>query len=206
MVITYHGKESFKVQVGDTTLAFNPVSKDSKGKVSRYGADVALSSVNHPDYNGIDEVRYGEKVPFDIQSPGEYEAKGVFIKGIGVSSKIGKDEYVNTIYTLTFDGLKLCFLGVLSEKLSAEVKEGIGETDILFLPVSNGEVFGPRDAQATAVALEPKLIIPMNYDEKTLPLFLKEAGVQKMAPVEKMTIKKKDIEGKDGEVVLLEEI
>jgi len=35
---------------------------------------------------------------------------------------------------------------------------------------------------------------------------LKEAGAEKIDPVEKLTIKKKDIEGKLGEVVLFHEM
>ena len=30
MVISYHGGQCFKVSFGDTTLAFNPISKKSK--------------------------------------------------------------------------------------------------------------------------------------------------------------------------------
>ena len=32
MIITYQGVEFFKVQFGDTILAFNPISKESKFK------------------------------------------------------------------------------------------------------------------------------------------------------------------------------
>ena len=62
------------------------------------------------------------------------------------------------------------------------------------------------DAYKLSVALEPKLIIPMDYNEQSLPIFLKEVGNEKVDPVEKLTIKKKDIEGKLGEVVLFHEL
>ena len=54
-----------------------------------------------------------------------------------------------------------------------------------------------------AVKLEPSLIIPMHYDEKSLKAFLKDAGEEKMAPVDKLTLKKKDLEGKESDVVIL---
>jgi L-ascorbate metabolism protein UlaG (beta-lactamase superfamily) len=86
-------------------------------------------------------------------------------------------------------------------------KEIIDETDVLFVPVGeDGFLLNPYDAHKLAVSLEPKLIIPMDYDEKSLPIFLKEAGAEKVEPVEKLTIKKKDIEGKQGEVVLFVEL
>jgi L-ascorbate metabolism protein UlaG (beta-lactamase superfamily) len=91
--------------------------------------------------------------------------------------------------------------------LKPEHKEIIDETDALFVPVGGDDTtLNPYDAQKLAVSLEPKLIIPMDYDEKTLPIFLKEAGAEKVEPLEKLTIKRKDIEGKLGEVVLFHEM
>ncbi len=206
MIITYHGKEFFKLQLGDTVVAYNPVSKDSKGRLTRFGADVALSSVNTIECNGFEQVAHGDKKPFEIRGPGEYEVKGVIVRGIFSECLIDKQKYVNTIYTLTLDGIKICLLGMLSGKLDAEQKEEIGEVDILFVPVEGGEGYSFREAASISVALEPKVIIPMNYSEKTLPLFLREAGAEKVAPIEKLTVKRKDIDGKDGEVMLLEEL
>ena len=58
MIITYLGKQFFKIQQGDLVIAFNPISKDSKAGVapSRFGSAMALSTINHPDYNGFDMV------------------------------------------------------------------------------------------------------------------------------------------------------
>jgi len=51
------------------------------------------------------------------------------------------------------------------------------------------------------------VIIPMHYDgigqKDALKTFLKEAGAESSKPVDKLTIKKKDLEGKAGEVVVL---
>lgn len=211
MIITYFGREHFKLQVGDTTFAINPVSKDGKGKVVKYGADVCLITTDHPDYNGAAQTEHGEKVPFVIKGAGEYEVKDVFIKGFGTTTKLkeGKTEkeYQNTSYVFTFDGIRITFLGALSTMLDPSHKEIIDETDVLFIPVGeDGFLLNPYDAHKLAVSLEPKIIIPMDYDEKSLPIFLKEAGSEKVDPVEKLTIKKKDIENKLGEVVLFHEM
>lgn len=211
MIITYFGREHFKLTVGDLTVAVNPVSKDGKGKVAKYGADITLITTNHPDYNGAEQTEHGEKVPFVIKGAGEYEVKDVFVKGFGTVTKLkdGKkeQEYQNTSYVLTLDGIRITFLGALSTMLQPEHKEIIDETDVLFIPVGeDGFLLNPYDAHKLAVSLEPKLIIPMDYDEKSLPIFLKEAGSEKLDPVEKLTIKKKDIDGKLGEVVLFVEM
>ncbi len=211
MIITYFGRQHFKFQVGDTTFALNPVSKDGKGKVAKYGADVCLITTNHPDYNGREQTEHGGKTPFVIMGAGEYEVADIFIKGFGteVELKDGKTakKYQNTSYCFTFDGIKVTFLGALSHMLEPAHKEVIDETDVLFIPVGeDGFLLNAYDAHKLAVSLEPKLIIPMDYNEQSIPIFLKEAGAEKVEPVEKLTIKKKDIDGKLGEVVLFHEM
>lgn len=211
MIITHYGRQHFKLQVGDLTFAINPVSKDGKGKLSKYGADVTLVTTNHPDYNGVEQTEMGSKTPFVIRGAGEYEVQNIFIKGFATVTKLheGKKEkeYQNTSYVFTIDGIRVTFLGALSVMLLPEHKEVIDETDVLFVPVGeDGFLLNAYDAYKLAVSLEPKLVIPMDYNEQSLPIFLKEAGNEKVDPVEKLTIKKKDIEGKLGEVVLFHEM
>ena len=219
MIITYLGGEFVKVQFGDTVLAFNPPSKDSKLKTSRFGADVALISINHSDCNGVETVSLGNKQPFVIQGQGEYEIKGVVVRGFATDSdygepeRISKDEirtgkHINTVYTVDLEGMKLCYLGALSSgELPAELKEELDEIDILFVPIGGEDVLAPAAANKLAVALEPHLVIPIHFegvgDKNALKQFLKEAGEEKSTPQDKLTLKKKDLEGKEGEVVVL---
>jgi L-ascorbate metabolism protein UlaG (beta-lactamase superfamily) len=206
MIITYLGKQFFKIGQGSLTVAFNPISKDSKysEKVSRFGSDIALSTINHPDYNGFDMVSHGETVPFEISGPGDYEIKDIFIKGIMTNTEIDGKKYINTIYSLSIENISLCFLGAISdEKLNASVRGQIESPDILFVPIGNNELLGPAEAYKLAVTLEPKIIIPMDYDEKTLKAFLKEAGQEKLASIDKFAIKAKELAGREGEIVVL---
>lgn len=206
MIITYLGKQFFKIQQGDLVLAFNPISKDSKSsaKASRFGSAIALSTTNYPDFNGFDMVSHGETVPFEVKGPGDYEIKDVFIKGILTESTLSGKKYINTIYTLAIENISLCFLGCVSEgKLSADVRGQIDSPDILFVPVGNEELLTASEAYKLAVSLEPKVIIPMDYDDKSLKAFLKEAGQEKVASLDKLTIKAKELVGREGEVIVL---
>lgn len=206
MIITYQGLEFFKLQVGDLVVGLNAPSKESSRKISRFGADIALSTVNHPDMNGGEELVYGDKKPFVIKGPGEYEIKNVFIKGLqGVSGYDG-EERINTIYNINFDNINICFLGAQESKtLTSQAKEALGEIDLLFVPIGGEGVLDPASAYQLAVSLEPKVIIPMHYDSKTLATFLKEGSQQAADMVEKLTIKRKDIESKEGEIIILKE-
>jgi L-ascorbate metabolism protein UlaG (beta-lactamase superfamily) len=206
MIISYQGAQSFRVQFGDTVLAFDPVSKKSKFKTGNYGADIALISLNHPDMNGVDQVNRGEKQAFIINSPGEYEIQGVFIKGLLSSSNYDDSGHINTIYTVHFENMNLCFLGALgSTEIPNETKAEIDNVDILFVPIGGNGVLNPAEAYKFAVSLEPSIIIPMQTDEKSLKAFLKEGGDEDLKSIEKLTIKKKDLEDKKGEIVVLQE-
>lgn len=206
MIISYQGIQSFKVQFGDTVLAFDPISKESKSKTSSFGADIALISLNHPDMNGGDQASRGEKEAFVVRGPGEYEIQGVFIKGLPSTSGYGGEKKINTIYTVSLEGMNICFLGALGDtNIPKETKEAIEDIDILFVPISGEGVLNASEAYKFAVSLEPSIIIPMNYSESSLKAFIKEGGEGEVKPIDKLTIKKKDLEGKEGEVIVLAE-
>jgi L-ascorbate metabolism protein UlaG (beta-lactamase superfamily) len=211
MIITYFGKQFFKIQQGETVLSFNPVSKSSKtGINAHFGADIALVTTNHPDYNGLEQLSHGDRTPFSINGPGDYEVKEIFIKGILSDAFIADKKYINTIYIFSLDNINIVFLGALTNmEISKEALEAIGSPDILFVPVggkssANGaSLLDAKSASKFALSLEPKLIIPMDFEGSSLKLFLKEAGEEKAEVVDKLTLKSKDLEGKEGEVIVL---
>lgn len=206
MIITYFGKQFFKIQQGNLVLAFNPISKNSKKEFNgtRFGSDIALSTTNHPDYNGFEMVSHGETIPFKINSPGDYEIKDIFIKGIKTEVTLADKKYINTSYSLSIENISICFLGCINnDKSNLEKINQIESPDILFIPIGNGELLSPAEAYKLAVFLEPKIIIPMDYDDKTLKLFMKEGGQDKINPEEKLTIKAKDLIGRQNEIIIL---
>ena len=204
MVISYLGGECFKISQGELTLAINPPAKGSKLASAKFGADLALVSLDHEDFNGTDNASFGERQPFVIRGAGEYEVKGVAVRGFGVPTTYGKQATINTIYSISLEGMNLCFMGAISSpELPAAAKQDRDDIDILFVPVGGGDVLEHAPAYKLAVQLGPKVIIPMHYDASTLKAFLKEAGAEATKPEEKLTVKKKDLEGKQGEVVVL---
>jgi L-ascorbate metabolism protein UlaG (beta-lactamase superfamily) len=189
-------------------LAFNPISKDSELKTSKFGADIVLSSINHPDMNGVDQVSFGEKKAFAIIGPGEYEVKDVFIKGLPSESGYGNEKRINTVFSVALEGMNICFLGAINTpELPKETDEAIDGVDILFVPIGGEGVLNPSDAYKLAVSIEPKIIIPIHYGDiggkDALKAFLKEAG-ENPKPEAKLTLKKKDLEGKEAEIIVLE--
>lgn len=209
MVITYHGLECFKVSLGNLTLAFNPFSKESAKKHGlkevKFGADIVFVTTKHPDFAGIEQMAYGEKTPLVIDGPGEYEVDELAIRGFGVPTTYGGKERFTTIYQVALEGANLLFMGALGNgKLDPSILGSLGEVDILFVPVGGDEVLDGAAASALGVKLEARVVIPMHYEKDTLAAFLKEEG-SSVKPQEKLTIKKKDLLGMEGEIVVLSE-
>ncbi|MEK7114178.1 MAG: MBL fold metallo-hydrolase [Patescibacteria group bacterium] len=216
MVITHHGGQCFKVTFGDLTLVFDPIAKNATLPAVRFGADIALVSRDHPDMNGVEEVTYGEKKPFAITGPGEYERQGVVIQGFISKSKYclkkGEEDAINTIYSVELEDMTLVHLGAFADtELSHEARESIDDIDVLFVPIGGDGVLTPSKAHELAVSLEPKIIVPMHWSlpgqggigaPKSLEAFLKEAG-NGSEKVDKLTLKKKDLADRDGSILVL---
>ncbi len=206
MIINYLGKQFFKIQKGDLIIAINPISKNSKSEIkgSRFSSAITLSTINLPDYNGFDMASVNKVIPFEISGPGDYEIKNVFIKGIMTNTIIDNKKYINTIYSFSIENISLCFLGVLSkDKTNAQILEGLDSPDILFISLGDDQLMTPAEAYKLAIKLTPKIIIPMDYNKKSLESFLKEGGQEEISSIDKLTIREKDLIGQEGEIIVL---
>lgn len=209
MIITYYGNQFFKIAQGDTVVAINPPSKESGINPIKFGSVLALSTTNHPLYNGFETVTYGDNAPFIISGPGEYESNGIMVKGRGTITHIDGKEYNTAIYSLVLEDIKIGFLGPIEKPLLAADYEILSGTDILFVPIGGEGVLSPAEANKVANAIEPKIIIPMDYSKgrvkDAIKTFLKEASEGAIEPIEKLTIRRKEIESKEGDVIVLSE-
>lgn len=210
MVITWYGQSCFKIQSGETVIFTDPFDKSIGLTPPRGQAHIVTVSHQHFDHANVSSLS-GE--PLVVEGPGEYETKGVSIKGIFSfhDDKEGKERGVNTIYVIEVEDMKVCHLGDLGqEKLTDEQVEKIDEVDILMIPV--GGIFTVDGEQAVKIInqIEPRIVIPMHYKIPGLSLklagvddFLKEMGVAKKELQDKLTLKKKDLPQEETQVVVM---
>ena len=121
-------------------------------------------SLNHEDFNGVENAAFGEREPFVISGPGEYEVKGVAVRGFG--SAVQRTAARASILYIAYRsrGMNLCFLGALgSADLPQAAKQELDDIDILFLPIGDKGMLDYDKAYELAVQLEPKAVIPMHY-------------------------------------------
>jgi L-ascorbate metabolism protein UlaG (beta-lactamase superfamily) len=202
MVISHFGGGMVKIGQGDKIAVFNPIGESASFKPVRFGADLALVSLADPLYNGVGNVARGDRVPFAITGPGEYEIGGIFIKGYAAG---GSDGRSNTVYSLILEGINLVHLGALAaEDLPPAVVEELGVIDILFVPAGNEKLISAKAAGKLTTKLSPRVIVPVDYDsEESLTKFLKEMGEEKAPRSESLQVKRKDLLDKEGEVMVI---
>ncbi|MDZ4209651.1 MAG: MBL fold metallo-hydrolase [Candidatus Curtissbacteria bacterium] len=214
MEINFIGHSSFKIRGKNVTIICDPFDKESVGfSYPKTEADIVTISHEHQDHKGgLSQI---EGNPFVIEGPGEYEIKDVSIFGVPAfhDNSNGQERGKNTIYTYEVEGLRLCHLGDLGHKLSSSTLEELNGVDILFLPVGGNYTLDPKLASEVASQIEPKVTIPMHYQEegmkpesfaKLAPVtaFLKEIGEQ-VAPVPKLVITR-DKMPEERQIVVLE--
>ena len=173
-------------------------------------ADILLITHDHCDHNNVKAVSGS---PFLISGPGEYEVKEVFIQGVPAfhDNSQGKERGQTTIYVIEAEDLRVCHLGDIGQKeLTSEQLEKIGEVDILMIPAGGVYTIDGKDALKIMSQIEPKIIIPMHYSLPKLKVklddldkFLKAAGIRKIEPLPKLTIKKKDLSEGEVKIVVL---
>lgn len=211
MVIQRIGTYFTKLSVGDQVIGINAPGKNSKLKQARFGATVALQSMNHPDFDGLDQMEGNKNnTNYAIKGPGEYEIADIFVHGFVNRAKYdGVEEQINTVYSIMFDGINIVYLGPLStEDLDEQAQEDLYQSDIIFVPIGGDNVMGADEAFKFVKKFSPKIVIPIGYDEKKnkadLEAFVSHFG-ERVQKEDKLTIKKKDVEGEQMDVVILTE-
>jgi L-ascorbate metabolism protein UlaG (beta-lactamase superfamily) len=211
MQIHYFGLSSFKITTKDATVITDPFDKESGLTPPRGAADIViLSEKNNPLYTAISGI---SDEPFVADDPGEYDVKNVTITGIPLKQDDGKDgkaRYV-TATLIESEDLRILNLNHIREfNMKEDDVESLGEIDILILPVGGNSVMTAKDASKVVHEIEPKIVIPSHYATDGLKLpyekvdgFIKEMG-GKSENMEKLLIKKKDLEPDKTKIVTLD--
>lgn len=180
-----------KCQVGDFVMLVDPAVGKKASLILRTQTELPIEFPLPPEI---------------VAGPGEYEISGVRVKGIGLDGETN-NRLLRTVYSAELEGIRLAFLGELSDEPIGQALGKLGAVDILFLSVESGKLStkggslsvrqagapGGKAKQLTSLVkqVDPKIIIPIG--DKTVKLLAEELG-QKVQAEEKIIIKKKDLE------------
>lgn len=209
MNIQWFGQSCFRIEAKDGSILIDPFSKDIGLRPPRVKDDLVLVTHDHYDHNAVGDT----SETFLVNTPGEYERKGIYVRGIlSYHDRAGGSERgLNTIYIIKAEDIRICHLGDLGQdKLTDEQVEGIGEVDVLMLPVGGKYTIDYKDAMEIISQIEPKIIIPMHYKVKDLKIdlegpekFIKEVGLTP-EKIDKLKIAKKTLPTEEVKLIVLE--
>lgn len=206
MQIQYLGLSCFRITTKDAVVFFDPYGKESGFPQPRGNADIViLSEAKNELYSGTSSLS-GE--PFIIDSPGEYDKKGVTIAGLPIKHQNG---FIN-VWLLESEGIKILNLSHINNfSLSEDELSSLGTIDILLVPVGGEGVLEASQAAKITNQIEPAVSIPSHFATPGCKVkldgpesYLKELG-NKYEKMEKLLAKKKDFQGSESiKIILLE--
>lgn len=220
MTITWYGFSCFKIEEKlhgvEASLVIDPFeSEDGKKLPRNLAADIVVSSHDHARHNNVAAVApaSGEKAPFVITGPGEFEVKEMFVTGIPTYHDLveGKEKGTNTMCYITVGDVHCVHLGDLKHPLEERHMEDFHDVDILFVPVGGGSTLNAKQAAEVVGQLEPRMIVPMHYRSGGVGAkldgvepFLKAMGMGKPEVLSKLKISGKELPQEESRIVLLE--
>ena len=216
MQIQYFGLSSFKISTKEATVITDPFHKDSGLTAPRGAADILiLADKNDKKYSAISGI---SGTPFLMDTPGEYDLKGVTVAGIPLK----QEEKNVSVFLIESEDIRVLNLTHIKDwNMKEEEIEALGEIDILILPVGGNTVLSASQASKVVNEIEPKIVIPSHYkmsarggsasggketlifDLDAVEKFIKEMG-GKTETMEKLTVKKKDLLEEGTKVIILE--
>lgn len=196
MEIEFHGANCASIESKTTRVVVDDYLADLGAKSIAKKGDVLLFTGAHS--NPFPEAR------MVIDHPGEYEISDVSIVGIPAKAHVDSSEdHSVTMYKVMVDDMTFLFTGHIDPGLTEAQLESIGMVDVLFVPVGgNGYTLDPIGALKVIKKIEPKLIIPTNYEDaalkypvpqQSLENVLKELGMEPKDTAEKIKLKPADL-------------
>lgn len=216
MNIQYYGDFCFKIttkpngRATEDIVIVTDVPEKATGLRAPQG-EAQIVVLSHQDRE-IPELALIKGDPLAFVTPGEYSAKGVTLVGLPTfrDAELGAIRGRNTVFLIESEEMRLCFLGALGHELEPGTLEKIGDVDILFVPVAGTDTLPFEKIDELIRKIEPKVVIPMHYKLPGMKTewpdakkFCDAVGNCPDETLAKYNIKKKDLEGKAMEVVLL---
>jgi L-ascorbate metabolism protein UlaG (beta-lactamase superfamily) len=204
MIIKWLGLTGIQIKSKNRIIVIDPPSEKTGLKTAPLKADILAISQQSPeiDIGKIKSRKEGQL--FTIKDPGEYEIKEVIVRGIETKGKV-------TIYTFYLENVSVAHLGAFSQKELADHQlEELNKVDILLLPIGGQGGLDSERAIDLSQQIEPKLVIPINYQIKGLKKkldsadsFLKSEGAEKIEPQSELNISQAKLPQEESGVALL---
>ena len=149
-----------------------------------------------------------------VDNAGEYEVADVSILGVAAQAHVDEKGTKNaTMFKVTVGDMNVLFTGHVAPNVTEAQLEAIGHVDVMFVPVGgHGYTLDAIGALRLIKEVEPKMVIPTHYADKTLnfevpqqdlEVAIKELSMEVKETVPKLKLKTSDL-GETVQLVVLE--
>jgi L-ascorbate metabolism protein UlaG (beta-lactamase superfamily) len=162
MDIQYYGANCIKL----TTKEANIIIDDNLAELGLKSVTKDGDIVLRTQY----DVKKDNQGMLTIGQPGEYEVSKVAIEGIPARSHMDEEgKQSATIFKLTTPELRVVIAGHIYPELDESQLEALGTVDVLVVPVGgSGYTLDALGALKVIKKIEPKIIIPVHYADKSI--------------------------------------
>jgi L-ascorbate metabolism protein UlaG (beta-lactamase superfamily) len=206
MDIQFYGANCVAISTSKVRVVVDDNLMSLGGKSVLKAGDIALFTAEH--------AFSGQEVKMIVDGPGEYEASEVSIYGIPMRAHMDEEKQTNsTMYKIITNDIKVLVAGHVYPEINESQLEEVGMVDILIVPVGgNGYTLDPVGATTLVKEIEPKLVIPVYYDDsslkfpipaQTLEQALQGLGIEPRERTTKLKVKSADF-GESTQLVVLE--
>jgi L-ascorbate metabolism protein UlaG (beta-lactamase superfamily) len=162
MELQYFGGNCVRISTKKANVVIDDTLGDLGSKSITKSGDIALFTGAHGTP--------ASEVKIVLDKPGEYEVSDISVHGIAARAHMDEQGQHNaTIYRIIADDVRIAVVGHVYPSLSSSQLEDLNTIDVLLIPIGgNGYTLDPVGALKLIKEIEPKLIIPTHYDDKTL--------------------------------------
>lgn len=196
MELQYYGGNCVRISTKKGNIVVDDTLESLGSKSITKPGDICLST------STAEVPSEGTKIL--INEPGEYEVSDISIHGIAAQAHVDEPGTNNaTIYKIIAGDIRIAIVGNIYPQLSSEQLEMLSTIDVLVIPVGgNGYTLDPTGALSLIKEIEPKIIIPTHYDDKslkypvpqqTLEDAIKGLSMEHQEPLEKLKLKAGEI-------------
>lgn len=210
MHISWLGHSTFKIETktpwrDEVTILLNPYQAPKSDLPRNLKSDLVLLT------NGQENTITLSGEPFIIDTPGEYEVKGVMVYAIAVPNG---DKNKQLIYHFETELMSITYLGNFKGILGDELVDKLGVVDIALVPTGDSKmVLSAKEAAEIVNRIEPRIIIPHSFNPpggktnlENIDQFAKLMGQKEKDWLPKLKIGKKDLPQDETKLVLLEKV
>lgn len=209
MEITWYGLSCFRITERGRITAITDPFADTIGIPSpKLKGDIVTVSHDVPGHNFVEAVKTD---PHIMRGSGEYEVGGVFVTGVAMHDTASGRE--NVAYLFDYDNLTVLHLGDLAHVPDQSAVEGLGQVNVLLVPVGGGNGLSAAEAAEVVALVEPYFVVPMHYalpgiaiDLDPVDKFLKAMGVSKAQELDTLKVSAADAPEQPQVIILTPQV